>query len=81
MSGKANTFVAYPMRRKQDHNIAATIWVALTLFWLLFPGIVEDGGRYAASVKFWVIAGWPMWLAVNYIIYRGWLGGPKRNKK
>lgn len=81
MARKPKSFLDHLKRRKQDHYAIATIWVVLAAVWLLFPGMVERGDRYSAAIKFWVITGWPMWLGINYIIYRGWLGGPKRKTK
>ena len=81
MARKPKTFLAYFKRRKQDHYIYGIVWVAMALFWLLFPGLIERGDRYSASIKFIVVAGLPMWIGINYIVYRGWLGGPKRTKK
>ncbi len=81
MARKPKTFLAYLKRRKQDHYAFATVWVAMAIFWLLFPGMIERGDRYSASVKSIVVAGIPMWITINYIVYRGWLGGTKRTKK
>ncbi|MFL4469143.1 hypothetical protein ACERZ8_04400 [Tateyamaria armeniaca] len=74
-------FPAFLKRRRQDHYAFGTVWLAMALIWLLFPGLVERGERYSSSVRFIVVAGLPMWLAINYIVYRGWLGGRKGKKK
>ena len=81
MAAKPKTFLAYLKRRKQDHYSVATVWVFMAIVWVLFPGMIERGDRYSASVKFIVVTGPPMWIGINYIVYRGWLGGPKRTKK
>jgi len=78
---KPDTFLAYMLRRKQDTYIYATVWVAMALIWLLFPGIVDQGGRYSASIKFIVIMGWPLWIGISFIVYRGWLSSPKRTNR
>ena len=78
---KPKSFLSYLKRRKQDHYIFAILWVAMAIFWLLFPGMIEAGGRYSSTIKFIVIAGWPMWIGMSYIVYRGWLRGHKRTKK
>ncbi|MEM6373062.1 MAG: hypothetical protein AAF727_09835 [Pseudomonadota bacterium] len=80
MARAPKTFAAYLTRRKQTHYIYATIWLAMVLFWLVFPGLVERGGRYGASIKFVAIAGLPMWIAINYMDYRGWFSSRKRTK-
>ena len=78
---KPDTFLAYMIRRKQDTYIWAIVWVAMALLWLMFPGLLERGDRYSASIKFIVIMGWPLWIGISFIVYRGWLSSPRRTKK
>lgn len=81
MARAPETSSAYLRRRKQDDLIFAIVLVALALFWFLFPALLDSRGRYSDSIKTIVIKGWPVWLGLTYITYRGWLDGRKRKSK
>lgn len=78
---KPKTFLAYLLRDKQNLYAFVSVWVVLAAIWVLFPAMADPEDRYGRSVRAIVTFGWPVWLGITYVVYRGWLTAPRRGQK